>query len=262
MHHPALATRPGGAPLSAHPPPEAREYDYGRTLGTYEILEKLNFRKVTRRSRNSLVGRLPFPPRNPLIAACGEGDFAVYFAKACNPPRLTINDISSKLLSHCHDRVRAAGFAGELILAPGDVTGYRPRDRHDFISLNYFLNLFPPRRQIGILAAIKPILTPEGILQVADFTLPKSPFMRPVFHCNWWLNVLLFWILAGNRPNRLGNPESHFLAAGWEVFEKASFVGGLFGSFLLRNALPETRMRPAGPGGSSAGAGRGFPSPP
>lgn len=224
--------------MSTKSPPPEREFDYGRTLGTYEILEKLNFGNVTRRSRNCLVESLPFRPANPLIAACGEGDFAVFFAKSCNPPRLAINDISEKLLARCHDRVRAAGYRGELIRIPGDITAYRPPDRHDFISLNYFLNLFPPTRQVELLAAVRTMLADEGVLQVADFTRPKSVFMRPVFHANWWLNVLVFWILAGNRPNRLGDPESHFLAAGWEVFARSSFIGGLFGSFLLVKNRP------------------------
>ena len=208
---------------------------YGRTARFYDFLDTLNYGNVSRRSRNCFLSELPFVPRNPLIVACGTGDFAAAFVTSQRPFRLTINDLSATMLEVAAAKIRNRGWNGELTILLGDITSTDRHAAYDFIALNYILAIFPPKARIEFLKNVLRLLTPGGIVQVADFSRPANPLMLPHFYVNWTLAVLCFWAFSGTRPNVLGNMDAHLAEAGLRVIRKQTFVGGLYAGWLLRS---------------------------
>lgn len=214
--------------------------DYSPTAGFYANLEAIYFNNVTSRSRKRFLGNLPREPVNALIVGCGSGTFVEDFISYHQPSLLVLNDTSLKMLEITAARVKRLGFLGELRIENVDIMELHSEEKFDLISMNYFLSIFPPTTQLRIENKIRHLMGDEGILQFADYTLPKNPAMLPFFYLNWYVCCLLFWLLAGNKPNKLGDPEKLLEQAGWRISHCARYIGGLFGSFLLvKSSSPE-----------------------
>jgi ubiquinone/menaquinone biosynthesis C-methylase UbiE len=211
---------------------------YGNMAGVYRYLEFLYFGDVTRRSRNCFLQDTDLEPRRVLEIGCGEGTFAAAMVARKNPSVMCINDISERMLALAEYRIRQTGWAGELKLFSGDAMDLDQCEQFDLIAIHYVLSIFPMAFRQEFISGILRHLAPGGTVLIADFSRPLNPVMLPLYYVNWTVTVLLFWVLAGNKPNVLGNMDALFSRVGLSVVRRRNFVGGLFASWTLRKAAP------------------------
>jgi len=207
---------------------------YGDLVRVYDFLEYLNFGNISKKSRDYFLGKFPFKAKNPLIAACGTGDFVVEYIRTEKPDALTINDLSTEMLERTKQRIHDLPWDGKLSVLHGDVTMLKQSEAYDFISITYFISMFSPKPRLELLLKIKQLLRDDGLLLIADYMKPHRFIMFPVYYINWFVVCMFFWIFSHTKPNVLGNMERTFEDADLEIVKRKYFIGGLFGAFLLR----------------------------
>jgi len=213
-------------------PGEFAKTRYGRLAPFYDALTALSGGGIAR-ARDAFLGRLPAPPCNPLVVGCGPGAFPAAFVQAENPERLTINDLAPEMLERSQRRLAATGWTGTLAVLPGDITSLDLAPVYDLVVMQFVLTCFPQPARIRFLKRMRALLAPGGILLVADYSRPASPWLLPLFYLNYWASVLLLWPLAGNPPNLPGDIEQAILAGGFRILRKRSFTAGLYTAWLL-----------------------------
>jgi len=207
---------------------------FGRMVRWYDTLERLHYNSVGRRSSAWFLDKLPYRPRRVLVAACGTGTFVVDLVNSPNcPDHVTVNDLSPEMLACTRMRVEQSGYRGSLAVVAGDIAEADTGESHDLMVIHYLLAMFEPEQRVRFLRAVLRHVSRHGLLMVADFCRPRSWIAYPLFLVNWTINGLGFWALTGVRPNRLGDFEGTLREAGLRVRDSRTFVGGLYGAFLL-----------------------------
>jgi ubiquinone/menaquinone biosynthesis C-methylase UbiE len=227
---------PAGFEVPLRPSPEAapgefRKANYGPAARFYDKIELLNLGFIAK-ARNAFLGRLPFPPRNPLVVGCGPGAFPAAYVRSEKPETLTVNDIAAEMITQTRNLVHETGWSGRLIEMPGDIASLGLPPRYDFVAAQFFLNCFGQESRIRLLGKLRGLLKPGGILLISDYSRPK-PWLLPVFYINLCAASLIFWMLVKHPPNWPGDIENAILESGLRVREKRSFLFGLFTSWLI-----------------------------
>lgn len=210
---------------------------YGVLAKIYDFLDIFHYGNVCKRSRNALLDRLTYFPENPLIIGCGPGDFAEAFLKKYNPPCLTICDISDKMLAHARTKIKHSKWSGNLYEIHQDAMNLDVLNYYDFISINYLLNIFNPEDRIQFVKKVVGYLKPGGLLYIADFTTPKNGIILYWAKLNWYLLCVFFFLTTGSRIVKMGDLRNELLLANLKIIEERFFVGGMYGTFLLKNTM-------------------------
>jgi ubiquinone/menaquinone biosynthesis C-methylase UbiE len=220
--------------VPCEPDAESDEFskaNYGPVARFYDKIELLNLGFVAK-ARNAFLGRLPFTPRNPLIVGCGPGAFAADYLRSENPQKIAVNDIAPEMIAQTVDLVGSTGWGGRLVELLGDITTLGLAREYDFVAAQFFLNCFAPESRVRLLARLRALVKPGGILLISDYSRPQ-PWLLPVFYINYCSAMLIFWLLAKHRPNRPGDIERAIVDSGLRIHEKRSFLFGLFSSWLV-----------------------------
>ena len=213
---------------------EFAQTKYGNLKGVYDLLDVFHYGNVCLRSRNALLKSIPEVPDNPLIIGCGTGDFTVEFIKRLNPSRITVNDISRKMIDETVARIKKSAWQGKLTILHCDATEISTREQYDFISANYILNMFRPESRIKFVKETILLLSKNGHYYVADFTRPKNPFVLFWALCSWYLICLAFKVLTATPIVPLGDLREELISSGLSIIKEKTFVGSMYGTFLLR----------------------------
>ena len=86
---------------------------YGKIAKIYDFLDSLNY-GVSKPSKEYFLDRLPIRPKNPLIIGCGTGNFAEAYVRTLRPDIISLNDISSSMLTIAVKRVKAVSLNIEI----------------------------------------------------------------------------------------------------------------------------------------------------
>jgi ubiquinone/menaquinone biosynthesis C-methylase UbiE len=219
--------------LRAHSSHEFQTTRYGRVAAIWDALERLSLQPLSR-VRNAFVDRLPSRLRNPLIAGCGTGQFAVSLIRGQNPPRITLNDLAPEMVARAARRVRDSGWTGTVIASTEDMTDLRPAEPYDFIALQFVLTCFPQQSRARLIERMRSCASPDAIWLIGDYSRPQHAALLPVFHVLFFAAVVLFWLLGANSFERPGDTEKAILAGGLEIIDRYQVAGGLYTAWLAR----------------------------
>jgi ubiquinone/menaquinone biosynthesis C-methylase UbiE len=213
---------------------EFAQTKYGSLKGIYDLLDVFHYGNVCRRSRKALLKYISETPENPLIIGCGTGDFTVEFIRQLNPSCITINDISQKMIDETVARIKKSDWQGNLNILHCDATEISAREQYDFISANYILNIFRPELRVKFVKKAILLLSKNGYYYVADFTRPNNYFVLLWALCNWYIICIAFNLMTATPIVPLGNLREELLSSGLSIINEKFFVGGMYGTFLLR----------------------------
>ncbi len=205
---------------------------YGKVAFLYDFLDRISG-DACEKTRNLFLGRFT-QCRNALEVGSGTGRFAALFAAKDNPGELTLNDLSGEMLERAQLKLAASGWKGRCYLLPGDITRMETDQKFDVVILHFVLNMFPVGDRKEFLERCAGFLSEDGTLWVSDFLRPKYFWPCLISQLNWWIAVVLFWALARNRPNALGDLEKVWEGREWIVLDKKTILGGIYGSYLLQ----------------------------
>jgi ubiquinone/menaquinone biosynthesis C-methylase UbiE len=213
---------------------EFAQTKYGKLKGIYDLLDVFHYGNVCLRSRNALLKDISEAAENPLIIGCGTGDFTVEFIRQFNPGCITVNDISQKMIDETVARIKKSNWQGNLNVLHCDATEISARKQYDFISANYILNIFRTELRIKFVKETIRLLSKNGYYYVADFTRPKNSYVLLWALCNWYIICIAFKLMTASPIVPLGDLREELLSTGLSIINEKFFVGGMYGTFLLR----------------------------
>jgi ubiquinone/menaquinone biosynthesis C-methylase UbiE len=213
---------------------EFAQTKYGKLKGIYDLLDVFHYGNVCLRSRNALLKDISEAAENPLIIGCGTGDFTVEFIRQFNPGCITVNDISQKMIDETVARIKKSNWQGNLNVLHCDATEISARKQYDFISANYILNIFRTELRIKFVKETIRLLSKNGYYYVADFTRPKNSCVLLWALCNWYIICIAFKLMTASPIVPLGDLREELLSTGLSIINEKFFVGGMYGTFLLR----------------------------
>jgi ubiquinone/menaquinone biosynthesis C-methylase UbiE len=196
-------------------------------------LELLSLQPLSR-VRDAFVNRLPWRPRNPLIAGCGTGKFSVSLIRAQNPPRVTLNDLAPEMVARATRRVQQSGWTGTVIASVEDMTELRPAEPYDFVALQFVLTCFSQQSRARLIERMRSCTAPDAIWLIADYSRPRHAAMLPLFYTVFFAAVVLFRLLGANDFEMPGDTEKAILASGLEIVDRHPVAGGLYTAWLAR----------------------------
>jgi len=212
---------------------EFAQTKYGSLKGIYDLLDVIHYGNVCLRSRNALLKYIFKTPENPLIIGCGTGDFTVEYIRQLNPSCITINDISQEMIDETVSRIKKSNWRGNLNVLHCDATEISAREQYDFISANYILNIFQPELRIKFVKQTILLLSKNGFYYVSDFTRPNNPFVLLWALISWYFICIAFKLTTATPIVPLGDLREELISSGLSIINEKSFVGGMYGTYLL-----------------------------
>jgi ubiquinone/menaquinone biosynthesis C-methylase UbiE len=201
---------------------------YGRITGIYDELVAV-FAPAIPKARRAC---LDVPgARNPLIVACGTGSLATEFVNVHQPARLTVNDLEPAMLARTRRRMRETAWQGDLIESEGDILTADLAGGYDVIVVPFLLNCFGQGDRMRILKRLRGLLAPGGVICVADFSRPRSRWMRIIYYANYFGALGLFFLLARNPLHAPGDTRVALESSGFEIAQTRVFARGLYSAW-------------------------------
>jgi demethylmenaquinone methyltransferase/2-methoxy-6-polyprenyl-1,4-benzoquinol methylase len=163
----------------------------------YDFLAEVLSLGQNRRWRHELVGHLaPHRPTTLLDVATGTAGVAIELA-AKTDAHITGVDLSDAMLERGRERVRLAGLAGRISLAPGRAEALSfAGESFDAVSFTYLLRyVADPEATVAELARV---IRPGGHMASLDFYVPQSSLWRAAWR--GYTRLLLpvaGWLLGG-----------------------------------------------------------------
>jgi ubiquinone/menaquinone biosynthesis C-methylase UbiE len=195
-----------------------KKYDRGiriLTLGRLQLIKEQILQKYVQ------VGT------RVLEIGCGTGDLAVMMAE--QGAIVTGIDASPAMLSEAHKRVEDNDLSGQVTLHYLDATligEHFPSASFDLIVSTLVFSELTAAEQEYVLEACTTLLTPDGILLVADEVVPKKPLARLSLYPIHWSLSLLTWLLTRTTTNALRDFEGLLAKVGFESVVRVSLLMG------------------------------------
>ncbi|WP_436514842.1 class I SAM-dependent methyltransferase [Ekhidna sp. To15] len=195
--------------------------DFNRIAQYYNRVSKLIFGNQLLKAQTCFLAEIK-PEDQVLILGGGTGEFLEYL-----PPCQKIHfvEMSSEMLK----RASSHTLETEIEFINIDFLKFQSSIKYDFIICPFFLDCFNEENLNHVLAKIKPMLKPDGLLLVADFRKTKSnSLLLAAMH-------LFFHIFANLEAEQLLDIDGKVTSLGFmKIKEKISHRNQLF-SRLYRN---------------------------
>ena len=170
--------------------------DYGRLASSYEALANFFSAGRIRAVKKAQLADLRAHDR-VLYAGAGGGEDAVMAAQA--GARVTVLDLSPKMLAQAERRFRREGVHEGIELIVGNVLLHRPANPYDVVCANFFLNVFSRSVMREVLSHLRTLVRPGGRLLIADFAPAEGSFpLRLARQAYSVASSLSCCLLAGN----------------------------------------------------------------
>ena len=127
-----------------------------------------------------------------LYVGVGTGEDALLAAR--EGVHVTCLDLSGAMLHRLRRRFAEEGIRAEIVEA--DIVDYDSGRPFDVVVANFVLNVFPEAAMREVLRHIESLLSPEGVLLIADFTPPgQGLFERAIFPAYYRPINIAAWLL-------------------------------------------------------------------
>lgn len=204
---------------------------YGRLASTYDALANLLSAGKIRAAKRAQLEDIR-PGERVFYAGVGGGEDAVMAARA--GARVTVLDLSPKMLAQAERRFRREGVLGDIERITGNVLQHRPAVRYDVVCANFFLNVFSPKVKREVLAHLGTLLRPGGKVLIADFAPAEGSLpLRLARQVYFGLAVLSCRLLAGNALHTLYDYRQDLAAARLQL-ERTTPCGFFFCTLTAR----------------------------
>lgn len=141
--------------------------DYGLLASSYEALANFFSAGQIRAVKKAQLADIR-PNDRVLYAGAGGGEDAAMAARV--GARVTVLDLSPKMLAQAERRFRREGVHGGIERIVGNVLLHRPASPYDVVCSNFFLDVFSRSVAREVLAHLCALVRPDGKLLIADFT--------------------------------------------------------------------------------------------
>lgn len=173
-----------------------RQNNYDRIARCYDALAHLYSLGRIRACKQSQVATI-VPGDRVLYTGAGGGEDAVLAAR--KGARVTVLDLSPRMVALAGARFRKAGLEGAAEVLCGDVLAHRREGQYDVVVSNFFLNVFAEPVMGEVLRHLVRQLRPGGRLLIADFApCGRNRVVNLLRRAYFGLAVLAFRLVAGN----------------------------------------------------------------
>lgn len=225
---------------------------YDRLASIYDVLANLVSAGRIRAVKQAQLEDIR-PGDRVFYAGVGGGEDAAMAARA--GARVTVLDLSPKMLARAERRFRREGVHENIESITGNVLQYRPAAPFDVVCANFFLNVFSPADKREVLTHLRTLVRQGGKLLIADFAPAEGGFLlwlaRNVYSAATMLSCHL---IAGNALHGLYDYREDLAAARLQ-FERRTPCGAFFCTLTASPMAPDE----CGPGvaGSEARSSTG-----
>jgi len=180
------------------------------------------------------------PGSKVLFVGVGSGDDAVLAAKS--QARVTVLDLSPRMLERASRKFNAAGVNHSIEVICGDVLNHERLEHYDVVVANFFLNIFSEAIMQQVLMHLVTLLKPSGKLIIGDFAFPRGSFPRRILQRGYfYLSTFSFWLARGSTLHPIYDYARYFSALNLRTLAITNFrVAALFpASFETITAVKE-----------------------
>lgn len=214
--------------------------DYGVLASSYEALANFFSAGQIRAVKKAQLADIG-PNDRVLYAGAGGGEDAAMAAGA--GARVTVLDLSPKMLAQAERRFRREGVHEGIELIVGNVLLHRPASPYDVVCSNFFLDVFSRSVAREVLAHLCTLVRPGGKLLIADFTPAEgSVLLRFVRQMYVRASSLSCCLLANNAFHGSYDYREDLAAAGFRI-ERTTPCGHFFYTLTARPAAPNDLER-------------------
>lgn len=194
---------------------------YDAVAGVYDLLADLYGLGLIRACKRSQLTAVR-PGDRVLFAGAGSGGEALEAAR--KGARVTVVDLSPRMLSRARDRFRKAGLDSSVELILGDVREHVREPGYDVVAAQFFLNVFPEPGMEEMLSHLAGLVRPGGCLLIADFApAGENALAGALRRFYFGIAVLAFRVLAGNPVHALYDYAGLLPGAGLRLVERQGF---------------------------------------
>lgn len=209
---------------------------YDRLASIYDVLANLVSAGRIRAVKQAQLEDIR-PGDRVFYAGVGGGEDAAMAARA--GARVTVLDLSPKMLARAERRFRREGVHEKIERITGNVLQYRPAAPFDVVCANFFLNVFSPADKHEVLTHLRTLVRQGGKLLIADFAPAEGGFLlclaRNVYSA---VTMLSCHMIAGNALHRLYDYRKD-LAAARLRFERRTPCGAFFCTLTASPMAPD-----------------------
>ncbi len=150
------------------------------------------------------------------VRRAGTAEESIQAAR--NGHRVTILDSSRKMLAIAEQRIIEEKNLPQIRLLHADFFAMDAQETFDAIALHFFLDVFDLTTVNTILQHCKLLLSPDGILFVADFSNPNGPFVIRLLQSAYQQGgAMACWILARQPWLQIGDYQSAVQQCGFRI---------------------------------------------
>ena len=205
--------------------PATAQNNYDAIASCYDTLSSLYSLGQIRACKRSQLKEL-LPGLRVLYTGAGGGEDAALAARL--GAKVTVIDLSPRMVALAERRFRTEGLEGRLEVICGDVLEHAREGHYDVVVSNFFLNVFAPGVMEEVLHHLARQLRPGGRLLIADFAPPAgNPLLKAAQRFYFRLAVLTFRLVAHNALHPIYDYAKCFQGAGLRLEATRGF--GLLG---------------------------------
>lgn len=170
--------------------------NYGPVAKVYEKLAQLySWGQVLESKRAQLKYMLP--GQEVLYVGAGGGEDVLLAAeKGVN---VTVIELSQEMLTRIEQKVKGENLSQRVTLIQGDAFEHQKSEGYDAVVANYFLNVFTESTMQKMLAHLRSLIRPQGLMMIADFAPPQGGLVNQSLHKVYHaLAVSVFHLVANN----------------------------------------------------------------
>lgn len=172
--------------------------------------------------------------RRALVIGDGDGRFTARLLRANRAIELDAVDASDAMLRALAQRAGPNAARVRTICADARVFQPRSAAAYDLVVTHFFLDCLTTDEVQALAARMRTSMAPDAVWVISDFAVPRGwfgqCFARPIVSCLYWA----FSLLTGLRRRRLPDHASALRAAGFELGQRRTSLGGLLISELWR----------------------------
>jgi SAM-dependent methyltransferase len=216
-------------------PPSVANFDF--IARPYRWLEYFSFGPWLERARFCFLDEVGSRTR-ALVLGDGDGRFCSKLLAVNHEIRVESVDSSAAMLRLLTRRVASLGpsaaqrlsarhIDARLYSPPASGSSQCEEDKFDLIVTHFFLDCLTDVEIAGLIARIRPRLSPGAIWMVSEFAIPDRQPAAFLSAAVVWGLYAAFRFLAGLRVNRLPDYSTHMNRAGFILRDSKSHLGGL-----------------------------------
>ena len=194
--------------------------------GSYEVLERLAFRRDLECSRNAFLGELR-GARRVLVLGEGDGRFLENLLRVNPACLIDVVDVSPKMTARARRRLSPREAARVRFFVRDARTLFFPPRHYDLLVTLFFLDVFTRPTLTRLVPALASSLQKGGLWYVADFRVPAGGWEQ--LHALLWLRLLylFFRSLTRMEASRLVDPAPLLRARGLVLLRERVRRSGL-----------------------------------